>query len=77
MSAADEFDEWREDDFGLCLKLGGELLEQEEDNTGTAEGKREGGALEERERFIKERLAHRLVKEAEKGSLSTNADVDI
>jgi hypothetical protein len=44
--ATEEFDEQCEDDFGLCLELGGELLEpeQEEDNTGAAEGKRESGA---------------------------------
>jgi hypothetical protein len=29
-----------EDEFGLRLKLGKELLDQEEDNTGAAEGKR-------------------------------------
>jgi hypothetical protein len=38
--ATNEFDEQCEDDFGLCLELGGDLLEQEEDNTGAAEGKR-------------------------------------
>jgi hypothetical protein len=38
-----------EGDFDLRLRveLGGELLEQEEDNTGAAEGKRESGALGE------------------------------
>jgi hypothetical protein len=36
-----------EDDFGLRLELGGELLGQEEDNMGAAEGKRESGALGE------------------------------
>jgi hypothetical protein len=35
--AVNEFDEQREDDFGLRLELRGELLEQEEDNTGDAE----------------------------------------
>jgi hypothetical protein len=39
-----EFDEQCEDDFGLRLELGEELLEQEQDNTGAAEGKRESGA---------------------------------
>ena len=33
------------DDFGLRLELGGESLEQEENNTGAVEGKRESGAL--------------------------------
>jgi hypothetical protein len=46
--ATNEFDEQCEDDFGLRLELGGELLEQEEDNTGATEGKRESGALGER-----------------------------
>jgi hypothetical protein len=41
------FDEQCEDDVGLRLELRGELLEQEEDNTGSAEGKRESGALGE------------------------------
>jgi hypothetical protein len=35
-------------DFGVRLELWGELLEQEEDNSGAAEGKRESGALGER-----------------------------
>jgi len=36
------------DDFSLRLEFGGELLEQEGDNTGATEGKRESGALGER-----------------------------
>jgi hypothetical protein len=45
--ATDEFLEYREDDFGCCLELGGGLLEHEEDNMGTAESKWESGALGE------------------------------
>ena len=40
-----EFDERCEDDLGLCLELGGELIEQEEDSTGTAEGEAESGVF--------------------------------
>ena len=40
-----EIDERCGDDSGLRLELGGELLEQEGNNTGAAEGKRESGAL--------------------------------
>ena len=39
--ATNESDEQCGNGFGLRLGLGGELLEQEEDNTGAAEGKRE------------------------------------
>jgi len=49
--ADNQLDEWCEDDFGLPLKLGGELLEQEEDNMGTVEGKRESGAPDTRRAF--------------------------
>jgi hypothetical protein len=45
--ANNEVEEWREDDFGFRLELGGGLLEQE-DNTGATEGKRESGARVER-----------------------------
>ena len=43
-----EFNEWREDDFGLCFEPGGELLEREEGNTGAVEGKQESWVLGER-----------------------------
>ena len=45
--ANNEFNGWREDDFGLRLELGGELLERGNGNRGAVEGKRESGALGE------------------------------